>query len=104
MTANEARQKAESFNLIKNDIIYKKIQESIQDRASNGRYFVVVDFPSFLVETRGSGIKYYTPIKKRLDEAVLALKNDGFKVTVRPSICLEHGYEVTVNWSAEEHN
>lgn len=29
MTANEARQKAESFNLIKNDTVYKKIQEAI---------------------------------------------------------------------------
>lgn len=34
MTANETRRKAESFNLIKNNTVYKKIQEAIQDSAS----------------------------------------------------------------------
>lgn len=102
MTANEARQKAESFNLIKNDIVYKKLQEAIQDEASKGRYYVIVNLPSFFVENGNSGIAYYIPIEKRLDKAVQALKNDGFKVTVRPSICLEHGHEVTIDWSMEE--
>lgn len=51
MTANEARQKAESFNLIKNDIVYKKLQEAIQDEASKGRYYVIVNLPSFLLRT-----------------------------------------------------
>lgn len=103
MTANEAREKAESFNSIKNDIVYKKIQESIQDSASNGRYYVIIDFPSFVIES-GNRVSYYIPVEKRLDKAVLALKNEGFKVTVRSSACLEHGYEVIVDWSIEEHN
>lgn len=102
MTANEARQKAESFNLIKNDTVYKKIQEAIQDSASNGRYYVIVDFPSFIIEVGDSGISYYVPIERRLNEAVRTLKNDGFKVTVRPSTYLV-GHEVTVDWSVEEH-
>lgn len=51
MTANEARQKAESFNLIKNDnTVYKKIQEAIQDSASKGRYYIIVDFLRLLSE------------------------------------------------------
>lgn len=102
MTANEARRKAESFNLIKNDTVYKKIQEAIQDSASNGRYYIIVDFPSFIIEVGDSGISYYIPIERRLDEAVRTLKNDGFKVTVRPSTCLD-GHEVTVDWFVEEH-
>lgn len=102
MTANEARRKAESFNLIKNDTVYKKIQEAIQDSASNGRYYIIVDFPSFIIEVGDSGISYYIPIERRLDEAVRTLKNDGFKVTVRLSTCID-GYEVTVDWSVEEH-
>ena len=103
MTANEARRKAESFNLIKNDnTAYKKIQEAIQDSASNGRYYIIVDFPSFIIAVGDSGISYYIPIERRLDEAVRTLKNDGFKVTVRPSACLD-GHEVTVDWSVEEH-
>lgn len=104
MTANEARQKAEGFNLIKNDVIYKKLQEAIQDEASNGRYYVIVNLPSFTIENGNSGVAYYLPIEKRLDKAVQALKSDGFKVTVRPSdCCLEDGLEVTIDWSMEEH-
>ena len=102
MTANETRRKAESFILIKNNTVYKKIQEAIQDSASNGRYYIIVNFPSFIIGVGDSGISYYIPIERRLDEAVRTLKNDGFKVTVRSSSCLD-GYEVTVDWSVEEH-
>ena len=103
MTANEARQKADSFILIKNDIVYKKLQEAIQNKASNGRYYVIINLPSFLIENGNSDVAYYIPIERRLDKIVQALKNDGFKVTVRPSVCLEHGHEVTIDWSMEEY-
>lgn len=38
MTAKEARKAANAFNSIKDDIIYKKIQEAIEERASKGEY------------------------------------------------------------------
>lgn len=103
MTANEARRKADSFILIKNDIVYKKLQEAIQNEASNGRYYVIINLPPFLIENGNSDVAYYISIESRLDEVVQALRNDGFKVTVRHSICLEHGHEVTIDWSMEEH-
>lgn len=102
MTAKEARDKAERFNSIKNDIVYKKLQEAIQDESSNGKYYVIVTLPDYIVENGNNGISYYIPIKKRLDNAISALKNDGFKVTNRPSFLNEAEYEITIDWSKEE--
>lgn len=44
MTAKEARKAANAFNSIKDDIIYKKIKEAIEERASKGEYWVIVIF------------------------------------------------------------
>ena len=36
MTAKEAKDKANAFNSIKNDVIYKKIEKLIEQAASKG--------------------------------------------------------------------
>ncbi len=102
MTANEAREVAVAFNSAKNDIIYKKLQEAIQQDASEGRFYATINIPDYIIETDDNGVAYYIAIGDRLDKAVLTLKSDGFKVTVQPSICAECKYEVVIDWSKEE--
>lgn len=101
MTAKEARGVAEAFNLVKNDIIYKKLQEAIQQDASEGRFYTTINISDYIIETDDNGVAYYA-IRDRLDKAVLILKSDGFKVTVQPSICAECKYKVVIDWSKEE--
>ena len=101
MTAKEARGVAEAFNLVKNDIIYKKLQETIQQDASEGRFYTTINISDYIIETDDNGVAYYA-IRDRLDKAVLILKSDGFKVTVQPSICAECKYKVVIDWSKEE--
>lgn len=50
MTAKEAREIAEVFNLAKDDIIYKKLQEAIQQDASKGRFYTTINLPDCIVE------------------------------------------------------
>ena len=103
MTAKEARNKAEAFNLVQNDSVYKKLQNSIQQEASKGKFYVLVYLPDCTVETGDSGLSYYLPIQSRLDKAVIALKEEGFDVTVRPSTVDSFTHEVVIDWSKEEH-
>ena len=49
MTAKEARAVAVAFNSAKNDIIYKKIQEAIQQDASEGRFYTTINIPDYIV-------------------------------------------------------
>lgn len=102
MTAKEAREIAEVFNLAKDDIIYKKLQEAIQQDASKGRFYTTINLPDCIVEIGDSGVAYYIVVKDRLDKAVLTLKNDGFKVTVQPSTYTGCKYEIVIDWSKEE--
>lgn len=102
MTAKEARAVAVAFNSAKNDIIYKKIQEAIQQDASEGRFYTTINIPDYIVETDDLGVAYYITIGDRLDKAVLILKNDGFKVTVQPSDCTGYKYEIVIDWSKEK--
>lgn len=102
MTAKEAREVAVAFNSAKNDIIYKKIQEAIQQDASEGRFYTTINIPDYIVETDDLGVAYYITIGDRLDKAVLILKNDGFKVTVQPSACTGCKYEIVIDWSKEK--
>ena len=101
MTAKEARGVAEAFNLVKNDIIYKKLQEAIQQDASEGRFYTTINISDYIVETDDNGVAYYIAIGDRLDKAVLILKSDGFKVTVQPSTYTGCKYEVVIDWSKE---
>lgn len=102
MTANEARAVADAFSLAKNDTIYKKLQEKIQQEASKGRFYITIHLPDYTVETGESGVAYCIAVKDRLDKAVLILKSEGFKVTVQPSTYIDCKHEVTIDWSKEE--
>ena len=102
MTAKEAREVAVAFNSVKNDIIYKKLQEAIQQDASEGRFYTTINISDYIVETDDNGVAYYIAIRDRLDKAVLILKSDGFKVTVQPSTYTGCKYEVVIDWSKEE--
>lgn len=102
MTAKEARGVADAFSLAKNDIIYKKLQEMIQQNASKGRFHTTIHLPDYTVETGESGAAYCIAVKDRLDKAVLILKSEGFKVTVQPSTYIDCKYEVIIDWSKEE--
>ena len=102
MTAKEAREVAVAFNSVKNDIIYKKLQEAIQQDASEGRFYTTINISDYIIETDDNGVAYYIAIGDRLDKAVLILKSDGFKVTVQPSTYTECKYKVVIDWSKEE--
>ena len=102
MTAKEAREAAVAFNSVKNDIIYKKLQEAIQQDASEGRFYTTINISDYIIETDDNGVAYYIAIRDRLDKAVLILKSDGFKVTVQRSICAGRKYIVVIDWSKEE--
>ena len=102
MTAKEAREAAVAFNSVKNDIIYKKLQEAIQQDASEGRFYTTINISDYIIETDDNGVAYYIAIRDRLDKAVLILKSDGFKVTVQPSTYTGCKYEVVIDWSKEE--
>ena len=102
MTAKEAREVAVAFNSVKNDIIYKKLQEAIQQDASEGRFYTTINISDYIIETDDNGVAYYIDIGDRLDKAVLILKSDGFKVTVQPSICAGCKYKVVIDWAKEE--
>ena len=78
MTAKEARGVAVAFNSAKNDIIYKNLQEAIQQDASEGRFYTTINIPDYIIETDDNGVAYYIAIGDRLDKAVLTLKSDGF--------------------------
>ena len=80
MTAKEAREVAVAFNSVKNDIIYKKLQEAIQQDASEGRFYTTINISDYIIETDDNGVAYYIAIRDRLDKAVLILKSDGFKL------------------------
>ena len=102
MTAKEAREVAIAFNSVKNDIIYKKLQEAIQQDASEGRFYTTINISDYIIETDDNEVAYYSAIRDRLDKAVLILKSDGFKVTVQPSTYTGCKYEVVIDWSKEE--
>lgn len=98
MTALEARKAADSFNSIKDDIIYKKIQEAIEERASKGEYWVIVSFSNYELEISNNS-SLSLPVKERLKMILESFCNDGYRIKVKIYKIAETLYEIKIDWS-----
>lgn len=100
MTAKEARKAANAFNSIKDDIIYKKIQEAIEERASKGEYWVIVSFSNYELEISNNS-SLSLPVKERLKMILESFCNDGYRIKVKIYKRAETLYEIKIDWSNE---
>lgn len=100
MTAKEARKAANAFNSIKDDIIYKKIQEAIEERASKGEYWVIVSFSNYELEISNNS-SLSLPVKERLKMILESFCNDGYRIKVKIYKIAETLYEIKIDWSNE---
>jgi hypothetical protein len=98
MTAKEARKAANAFNSIKDDIIYKKIQEAIEERASKGEYWVIVSFSNYELEISNNS-SLSLPVKERLKMILESFCNDGYRIKVKIYKIAETLYEIKIDWS-----
>lgn len=98
MTALEARKAADAFNSIKDDIIYKKIQEAIEERASKGEYWVIVSFSNYELEISNNS-SLSLPVKERLKMILESFCNDGYRIKVKIYKIAETLYEIKIDWS-----
>lgn len=96
MTAKEARKAANAFNSIKDDIIYKKIKEAIEERASKGEYWVIVIFSNYELDSSLS-----LPVKERMKMILESFCNDGYGIKVKIYKKAETLYEIKIDWSNE---
>lgn len=103
MTAKEARKAANAFNSIKDDIIYKKIQEAIEERASKGEYWVTVSFSNYELEISNNFSLSLPaiPVKERLKMILERFCNDGYRIKVKIYKIAETLYEIKIDWSNE---
>lgn len=100
MTAKEARKAANAFNSIKDDIIYKKIQEAIEKRASKGEYWVIVSFSNYELEISNNS-SLSLPVKERLKMILESFCNDGYRIKVKIYKIAETLYEIKIDWGNE---
>lgn len=100
MTAKEARKAANAFNSIKDDIIYKKIKEAIEERASKGEYWVTVSFSNYELEISNNS-SLSLPVKERLKMILESFCNDGYRIRVKIYKKAETLYEIKIDWSNE---
>jgi hypothetical protein len=98
MTAKEARKAANAFNSIKDDIIYKKIQEAIEKRASKGEYWVIVSFSNYELEISNNS-SLSLPVKERLKMILESFCNDSYRIKVKIYKIAETLYEIKIDWS-----
>ena len=101
MTAKEARKAANAFNSIKDDIIYKKIKEVIEERASKGEYWVTVIFSNYELEISNNSSLPAIPVKERMKMILESFCNDGYRIKVKISKKAETLYEIKIDWSNE---
>lgn len=99
MTAKEARKAANAFNSIKDDIIYKKIKEAIEERASKGEYWVIVIFSNYELDSSSS--LPAIPVKERMKMILESFCNDGYGIKVKIYKKAETLYEIKIDWSNE---
>lgn len=100
MTAKEARKAANAFNSIKDDIIYKKIKEAIEERASKGEYWVTVIFSNYELEISNNS-SLFLPVKERVKMILENFCNDGYGIKVKIYKKAETLYEIKIDWSNE---
>ena len=99
MTAKEARKAANAFNSIKDDIIYKKIKEAIEERASKGGYWVTVIFSNYELDSSLS--LPAIPVKERMKMILESFCNDGYGIKVKIYKKAETLYEIKIDWGNE---
>lgn len=101
MTAKEAREVAVAFNSVKNDIIYKKIEELIEQTASKGEYDVFIHFSDYEIEMSNNSSHYNVP-KLRMKMIFEKFCSDGYNLEVK--IYKHFGetqYQIKIDWSTE---
>ena len=101
MTAKEAREVAVAFNSVKNDIIYKKIEKLIEQVASKGEYYVIVNFSDYEIELSNNSSLYLIP-ELRMRKIVEKFCSDGYNLEVK--VYKRYGttqYEIKIDWSNE---
>lgn len=101
MTAKEARKAANAFNSIKDDIIYKKIKEAIEERASKGEYWVTVILSNYELEISTSLSLPAIPVKERMKMILESFCNDGYGIKVKIYKKAETLYEIKIDWGNE---
>ncbi len=102
MTAKEAKAKAATFNSIKNDIIYKKIEKLIEQTASKGGYYMFANFSKCEIEMSDNPSLYYTPLNLRMKMIFEKFCSEGYNLEVK--IYKLYGgtqYEIKIDWSNE---
>lgn len=101
MTAKESREVAVAFNSVKNDIIYKKIEKLIEQVASKGEYYVIVNFSDYEIELSNNSSLYQIP-ELRMRTIVEKFCSDGYNLEVK--VYKRYGttqYEIKIDWSNE---
>ena len=101
MTAKEAKDKANAFNSIKNDIIYKKIEKLIEQTASKGEYDAFIHFSDYEIEMSNNSSHYNVP-KLRMKMIFEKFCSDGYNLEVK--IYKHFGetqYQIKIDWSNE---
>lgn len=101
MTAKEAKDKANAFNSIKNDVIYKKIEKLIEQAASKGEYYVIVNFFDYEIELSNNSSLYQIP-ELRMKTIIEKFCSDGYNLEVE--VYKHYGttqYEIKIDWSNE---
>lgn len=100
MTAKEAKGKAAEFNSIKNDIIYKKIEELIEQTASKGQYQVFVNLSESEIEWV-CGSSTYGSTEQRIKAILKYLCGKGFDIEIKIYKRCGTQYEIKIGWSCE---
>lgn len=100
MTAKEARNAAIRFNSIENDTVYQKINELIEQTASQGKYFVFANISSYDIDLNNNPSHYY-PLELRMRLIFEKLCNNGYNLSVK--IYKQDGtrYEIKIDWGSE---
>lgn len=100
MTAKEAKDKANAFNSIKNDVIYKKIEKLIKQAASKGQYQIFVNLSNEEIEwIYGSCNDVST--EQRIKVTLEHLCSNGFDIEIKIYKRFGTKYEIKIDWSNE---
>ena len=100
MTAKEARNRAAEFNSIKNDIIYKKIEDLIEQTASKGQYQIFVNLSESVIEWV-CGSSTYGSTEQRIKAILEYLCDKGFDIEIKTYKRFGTQYEIKIGWSCE---
>lgn len=100
MTAKEAKDKANVFNSIKTDILYKKIEKLIKQAASKGQYQIFVNLSQEEIEwIYGSCNDVSTEL--RIKVTLEHLCSNGFDIEIKIYKRFGIKYEIKIDWGNE---